>query len=140
MAREIEADGVEFVLQPLGGVPIRRRRPSAGVGRPRRRAVAEEVHLLARAVARGGGGVAQQQVDGGEGLRAVAVERVEGPGLDQAFELAAVEAARIEAAGEIEEIGEGAVRLALRDELAHRLRADALDRGQRIADRRRPAG
>ena len=83
-----------------------------------------------------GAGVAQQQLDGGEALRPVGVERVEGAGLDQALELAAVEALGVEPPGEIEQILERAVGLALRHQLPHRLRAHALDRGQRIADRR----
>ena len=81
----------------------RRQAAAAGAAAP----VAEKTVLLARAIVGRGRGVAQQQVDRGEGLRAVAVQRIERAGLDEALELAAVEALRIEPAGEIEEIGEG---------------------------------
>ena len=49
-----------------------------------------------------------------------------------------VEAPGVEAAGEIDQVLEPAAAGALGDELGHRLSADALDRGERIADRRAP--
>ena len=60
--------------------------------------------------------MAQQQFGGGEALRAVGVEAVEGAGLDEVFELPPVEALGVEPAGEVEEVLEGAVALALGDE------------------------
>ena len=134
MARQIETDRLELVLQTLD------RRPVVGSGQSRRqrlcRRAAEEAHLLRLAVVRRRRRVAQQQLDRAKGLRAVAVERIERTRLHQAFELAAVEALGVEAAGEIEEVGEAAVLRALGDDKLHRLRAHALHRGERIADRR----
>ena len=48
----------------------------------------------------------QHGIDGGEGARAVGLQRVEGAGGGEAFEHALVDRARIDAAGEIGEIGE----------------------------------
>ena len=75
------------MLKPLDRWPgaDRRQRRAA---RARLVAVAEQIDLLALALVGGGGGMAQQQVASGEGLRAVAAERVERAGLGQAFELA----------------------------------------------------
>ncbi len=118
MAREIEADGVELVLQPLDRAASRR---AAGKGAPVPAPPPPPPNRLtwpAAAVVGRGRGVAQQHLDGGEALRAVGVEPVEGAGLDQAFELAAVEALGVEPPGEIEQILERSVGLALRDELA----------------------
>src|SRR5208282_6426103 len=52
------------------------------------------------------------------------------------LELPPVEALGIEAAGEIDQVLEAAMVGALGDELAHRLPAHPLDRGERVANRR----
>ena len=56
----------------------------------------------------------QHGVDAGEGAGAVALERIEGAGRDQAFQHALVDRARIDAGGEVGEIGERPARRAPR--------------------------
>ena len=73
------------------------------------------------------------RVDGGEDARAVGFELVEGAGGDQAFQHALVDDARIDAAGEIGEVGERPL-AARRDDVLDRLRADALERRERVDD------
>ncbi len=133
MRGEIEADGVELVLQPLHRRPVlhhRQVRPLVDAGID----AAEQADLLALALARRGAGVAQQEIAGLEALRAVGVERVEGAGLDQRFELPLVERFGVDAPGEIEEILEAALGLALGDQVLHGCGADALHRREGVAD------
>ena len=81
----------------------------------------------------------QHGVDRREGARAVRLELVERAGRGQAFQHALVDRARIDAAREVGEIGERPARRAPSTIASHRLRADALERRQRIADRCRRA-
>ena len=72
-------------------------------------------------------------VDAGEDARAVALEFVEGAGGGEAFQHALVDRARIDARGEVGEIGERPL-FARFDDGFHRLLADAFERGERIDD------
>src|SRR6185437_11516760 len=135
MARKIEAERGEFLLQPVERRPILRLRQRHAL--PCRRAgLAEEADLLACPLLGGDAGMAEQEIDRGKALRAVGIETIEGAGADKALELAPIEALHIEAAREIEKILEWAVGVALGDDLAHRGGADALHGRQRVADRR----
>lgn len=130
MRREIEADGGELVLQPLHRRPIRH----LGQLWPALHAVVAKKAVLVAAL----GFVrrlrmADQRLDGGEGLGAVWVDRIEGARLHQAFEQPLVDRARVEPLGEVVEILEGAVGLALLGQPQHGLAADTLDGGQCIA-------
>src|SRR5689334_5327612 len=73
-------------------------------------------------------------VGAGEDARPVRLEAVEGAGRCETFDNALVDGARTDAGGEIGERGEGTLLALLHDQL-DRLRADALQRGQRIIDR-----
>ena len=75
----------------------------------------------------------QQAVDRREHPRAVALERVEGAGRREAFQHALVDGARIDAAGEVRQVGERPV-AARRDDGLDRLPADAFERRQRVVD------
>ena len=71
-----------------------------------RRAAEGEFHCparrhLVRALRR-----AEHHVDGGEGARAVVLQRIEGAGGGEAFQHALVDGARIDAVGEIGKVGE----------------------------------
>ena len=79
--------------------------------------------------------MAHQRLDGAEGLGAVLVQRVEGARLDQALDQPLVQHALVEPLGEVEQVLERAVLLALLGQPRHGLAADALDGGQRVADR-----
>ena len=68
-----------------------------------------------------------------EDLGAVRLERVEGARLHQAFERPPVDQLRIDARGEIRQVLEG-LRAARRDDVLDHLRADALQRGERVDD------
>ena len=70
----------------------------------------------------------------GEDGRAIRRDGVEGARGGKAFDLAAVEQARIDAFGEIVQRLERPLRLALRDQRFHRLLADALERAQGVAN------
>ena len=111
MAAEEEADGVVFALQPLGRQPGFERRQN---DRLRRGRAAEQLRLAERGVLvralRGG----EHGVDGGENTRPVLLDGVESAGGDQAFQHPLVDRARIDAAGEIGQIGERLARRARR--------------------------
>ena len=77
---------------------------------------------------------AQDRLGRREQPRAVRLQRIEGAGADQVLELHPVELPRIDAGGEIREIGERRVAARLGQRL-HGGEADLLHRGQRIADR-----
>src|SRR5208282_1849652 len=135
MARQIEADRRELVLQPLDRWPIGHQRQ----GRARCKArieLAEEALLPALALLGREARVAQKLLGRGKSLRPVRVQAVERAGLGEVLELPPVEALGIEAAGEIDQVLEAAMVGALGDELAHRLPAHPLDRGERVANRR----
>ena len=142
MAREEEADRLELVLQPLHRRP-RLDRPEVELARPCRRGrasrptarrtgrpcpaprcspvrLAKAMHLTRRCRARAHGcpparsnAPAAASVSSARLLRALVLSR----------------------RGEIGEVLEGAVGRALGDQALHRLRADVLERGHRIADR-----
>ena len=132
MGREVEADRLELMLQPVDHRPILDQRQAEA--RRCRVEVAEQADLLAGAVVGGPPGMAQDQLGGGEALAPVGIERVEGAGGHQVLQLTLVEAARVGPVGEVEEVLEGAARFALGQRRGHRRRADILDRGQGIAD------
>src|SRR6202048_1141202 len=94
----------------------------------------EEALLAALALFGGEARLAQQLLRRGKSLRPVRIEAVEGAALDKVLELPAVEALRIEAPREAREVLEAAPRGPLGDELGHRLRANPLYRGERVAD------
>ena len=73
----------------------------------------------------------EQRIDGGEGARAVGLDRVEGAGGGEAFQHALVDGARIDAAAEIGKVGERPFAARGNDAL-DRLPADAAQRGQRV--------
>ena len=75
----------------------------------------------------------QHDVDRRHGARALALDAIEGAGGREAFEHALVDGARIDAAGEIGEIGEGMVAARRHDRL-DRLAADALEGRERVVD------
>ena len=76
---------------------------------------------------------AEDAVDAGGQPRPVGLQFVERAGGDQAFQRALVDDLRVDAPAEIGEVAERLV-AARRDQVLDRLRADALDRGQRIED------
>src|SRR5262249_10493242 len=133
MARQVKTDCSKLVLQLFRGRPIgyqRQRRPRHQV----RVELAEEALLAAVALLGCEARLAQKQLSRGKGLCSVRIEAVEGAGFSKIFELPTVEALGIETTREIQEILEAAAGITLRDEFAHRLLADPLDRGERIAD------
>ncbi len=68
-------------------------------------------------------------------LRPVRVQAIEGTGLDQRFELPLVEGFGIDPPGEIEQVLEATIGLALAHDRLHRLRPDAFHGGKGVADR-----
>ena len=132
MAGEVEADGVELLGETLHRLPgLDGGQGGRGGGGA---LLAEQADLLALAVLRGGVGGAEHQIDGGQHLRTVGIETIEGAGAGQVFEGALVDDARIDAAGEIEQVAEGAALAANLDQMLHRLTADILDGGERVED------
>ena len=77
---------------------------------------------------------AKHGIDRRENARAIGLESIERAGGGEAFQHALVDGARIDAAGEIGEIGERPLARAADDRL-DRLPADALERGERVDDR-----
>ena len=75
----------------------------------------------------------QHRVDAGEHPRAVRLQRVEGAGGGQAFQHALVDRARIDPAAKSARSVNGLSPARL-DDLLDRLRADALERRQRVVD------
>src|SRR3546814_9864041 len=65
---------------------------------------------------------------------AIGGDRIEGAAATQAFDLSAVEVARIDPIGEVVERLEGTLGAALFDQLFHRLLADALEGAAGVAD------
>ena len=144
MAGEEEADGVEFLLQPLGRgprldvrQPDRLARGRSAEGELQRAALGRLVLALRHR---------QHAVDRREHARAVAFERVERARRGEALQHALVDGARIDAAGEVRKVGERLVAARLDDRL-DRLAADAFERRERVVDgvarrrrTRRPSG
>ena len=95
--------------------------------------IAEQRHLGGLALPGGGLGAGHhgfgQRVHAG----AVGVERIKAARRNQAFQLALVEAPRIDAAGEIGEVLERPLPVPLGRQRLHRLQANALQPGQGIA-------
>ena len=133
MAGEEEADRLELVLQPLHGRP----RPSAAVmsicGRVSPPAAEQIVDALCR-VRRDAVGERQHLLDVAVHQRAVGLQLIEGAGCSQRLQRALVERLGVAAAGEIGQVLERALGGALGDDALDRLRADVLERRQRIAD------
>ena len=140
MGREVKADGLELVTQSLYDRPVGD--VGQGFGMERKIVIdGEQAFLGASPFAGHDGGMLDQGLDGAEHLGAVGVEAVEGAGRSEAFQLALVDDLGIAPPGEVEEVGERPVLLALLDHRLHRLDTDVLERAQRIADRafaRRP--
>src|SRR5262249_24857110 len=135
VAREVEADRVELVLELFDRRPIL----DHGQRRPLGKAAikpAEQAFLLADAILGSAARLAQQQIYRRQTLRPVRVQSDERAGLDQALELPPVETLGVEPAGKIEQILVAPVGLSLGDEVTHRLGSDTLDRRERVADRR----
>src|SRR3984893_4980143 len=137
VAREVKADRRELVLQPFDRRTGGQQR-QGWAWRKARIEVAEEALLAAFALLGDEARLAQQAVSGGAGGWPGRAGAVECAGLGEALELPAVEALDIEAAGKIGQILEAATSSALGDELAHRLPAHPLYRGECIADRGLP--
>ena len=133
VGREIEAERLT-----LGSHAVRKR-PRRIARQPDRRQLlgggAEQRRLSARPLVVRAGGVREDCLGGGEHRRAIGLDRIEGAGGGEAFELAAVQEPRVDPRGEILEAGEGAATLPLRDQRLHRLLADALERAERVAHR-----
>ena len=130
MAGEEEADGVELLLQPLG------RQPGLDIAERKRRRAAPPPNSSDCPTATSSCvrcAVASIGVDGREHARAIAFERIEGAGGGEALQHALVDRARIDAAGEIGQIGERPLAARLDDRL-DRLAADALERRERVVD------
>ena len=103
MAGEEEADGVVFLSQPVGRQPRldrRQHQPLAAAGPPNS-SFWPTRRIVVGALRRG-----QHRIDGGEGARPVRLERIERAGGGKAFQHPLVDGARIDAAGEVGEIGE----------------------------------
>ena len=75
----------------------------------------------------------EKRIDGGEHARAVRLDGIEGAGGNEAFKHAFVDGARIDAAGEVGEVGERAL-AARREDGFDGLAADAAQRRQRVMD------
>ena len=131
MAREEEADGVEFALQPVALRP--RRRPHA---QRRLLRLAEQRDLALAALL--GAALAQRQhrLDGGEGDGALGLQFVEGAGGGEAFERLLVDLLGVDAACEIRQRGEGAAPAARVGDGARLRVADAFHGAERVEDRR----
>ena len=144
MAGQEEADGVVFALQLVGRQPGLDR--GHGDGLAVRQAPPNMSFCPTATASWVRCAVDEHGVDGGVRARAVRLERVERAGRGEAFQHALVDRARIDAAGEIGEVGERLV-AARRDDAVDRLPADALERGERVVDgvaldleARRPSG
>ena len=97
-------------------------------------AAAEQIVGALRRVRRAAVGERQDLLDVAVHQRAVWLQRVEGAGSSQRLQRALVERLGVAAAGEVGQVLEGPLRGALRDDALDRLRADVLQRRQRIAD------
>ena len=95
---------------------------------------AEQADLAAFLFLLVGLGAAQDRFGAGEQAGAVVVQPVEGAGADQVLDLHAVDLARIDAGGEIGDVGEWRVAAGGRHGF-HRREADLLDRGEGVTDR-----
>ena len=128
---QVEADRFGLERQAL------QRRPVGHVGQAQRFGLAgdaaEQADLAAFLFLLVGLGAAQDRFGTGEQAGAVGVEPVEGAGADEVLDLHAVDLARIDAGGEIGDVGERRV-AAGGDDGFHRGEADLLDRGEGVAD------
>ena len=132
MAGEEEADGVVFLLQPLGRQPGAAPRGSASVSRAAAPPNRSFCPIVAASCARcAAASIASTAAAARARLRLDAVERAGG---GEAFQHALVDRARIDAAGEIGEVGERLL-AARGDDRLDRLAADALERRERVVDR-----
>ena len=153
MAGDVEAEEFLLELQALGGGEVGGGRAEGGGRRaipiPRRGhrgssfplfrgfLLGEHVEerVLARSfVARVGGGTGESGVDAVEEHLARRTAEIEGAGLDEVFEHALVERARVDARGEVGKVAERSVGFALGDDFLRGLLADALDAGETEAD------
>ena len=129
MAGEEKAD--RFIFASAAAPPAataRRRQPKCFAHRPRRRTIrsVRRPRLMRALCAR-----RQHRSTARKHARAVGLELVEGARGRKTFQHALVDGARIDARGEVGEIAER-LAAARRDDRLHCLRADALQRGQRI--------
>ena len=130
MAREKEADRVELALQAIADAPGLRLHLQRRLAR-----LGEQSALTRLPVFRLAIGQREHRLDAGEGDGAVGLHFVEGAGAGQTFQRFLVDLPRIDAAGEIRQRLEGRIVTRLDDRLRLR-RAHALDRAERIKDRR----
>ena len=131
MAREKKADGVILALQAVGCLPRRIgwHPQSLGLAEAAENIALPRNRLFLRPV-----GHRHNAINGGKAFRAVLINRVQCSGGNQAFERFFVEHARINPPCQIAEVLERLV-TPRRDQTFNRLRANTLDRRQRIADR-----
>ena len=146
MAGEEEADRLVFALQPVGRQPGLDRRQSRCVSRLRRAAEQCRSARPWRPRARAARSPSWRRRRRCARAR-LRLERVEGAGRDQAFQHALVDGARIDAARRNRRGRANGLLAARLDDRFDRLRADALERGERVEDRvaldlegRRPSG
>src|SRR3954451_19198902 len=103
MSGQVEADGVEFMRQPVKLVPVGDLRQ---VGNLQGNAgpSPEQARLAAFTLGHGSLGITDQGFDTAMDLAPIAVETVEGAGAGQVFKLPLVDNLGIEPAGEIEQV------------------------------------
>src|SRR5262249_47607191 len=132
MAGEEESDSSELLLQPL------RRKPWLDLAeRDRRacRAPAKQSRRPEGEVMVGALRASKHGIDSGEYARAMGFERIEGARRSEAFEHALVHRVRIDAGGEIRQVGKWPPEARLDDRL-DRLAAHPFERGERVVDGR----
>ena len=132
MAGEEESDRSKLLLQPL------RWKPRLDVAERDRRAcggAAKQFGLADGDVIVGALRGSKYGIDGGEHAGAVGFERIEGARRGEAFQHALVHRVRLDPGGKIGQVGKWPLAARLDDRL-DRLTADALERGERVMDRR----
>ena len=130
--REVEAERLLFLLHPLGQRPAR-----ACQGRDRRAtrvAFAEQPALPAGPLFVEPRRRRQDRLGDRDNARAVRVDRIECAGRTQRLELPFVEQTRIDALCHIAQRREPPLGVPLGDQFLHRPLADALQRGERVAN------
>ena len=140
VAREVEAERRLLQRQPLLDAPVARRDQRRQLG-ARAVAVAIVEHGVEQAALVGVRGLRLGPVEGDadarQQRRAAGVDAVEGAGLDQRLDDAAVDPAAIDAGAEIEQARERPARFARGDDRLDRALPRALDRAEAVANARR---
>jgi len=132
---QMQSKRLECVRGALGFRPVGNRGAALRLGILGPRFGAEQVLLVAGPVVGRLGSDSNQRFDAFEHLSPVGVERVERAGAHEIFHLTLIGRLVAQAANEIEFVRERAGGLPLGDHIGHRLGADILDRGERIAHR-----